>query len=387
MLKPLGDYTTWEMALEQETLVDFYDGPSRPTTPDSQDPRQWRLYRRRLAKYRSSNPRFTEDQLDAGFRAHKLVSFDQNELRAKDYAFATIHKAIGLLPNLKHITISNFNELYYPEGNPAMLRHFKPLLLQPCGDEFFTHACGLPQTLSVFRSIHDAPCRDNIDTMRISMISWRIFKLKEEGRDLVRKVFHRLVALELILFVGQHWRGEDPLTAEEDPVSIELDNLNLVDTLLAGGHVDLFQSMPHLQVLDLTIQGKEDQTFDLDIAYVFEDLTWPSLREIHLKDYTSTREGFLNPFSRHSTTLRVVHISNHQLLDGLWLEVFTEMRNHLQLETFVARGFFTNMDDESADDCWSFSLASVGSLDSFVNPYLIGAYVTNTANVTLDDIL
>ena len=99
-----------------------------------------------------------------------------------------------------------------------------------------------------------------------------------------------------------------------------------------GCLLGLVRLMPCLQVLDLSFASLLDSWPGVRMKSVIGDTCWSALREIVLRNLQPTGEDLLRFFERHAETLRAVKLGHLKLLQGMWSNVFKEMRNLLKLE-------------------------------------------------------
>ncbi|KAL8904187.1 MAG: hypothetical protein Q9171_007136 [Xanthocarpia ochracea] len=339
--------------------------------------RDWRLYRRNRAKANSPEWVYTEKQLAVGYATYKKRWSEQHHLRQQDFGSAEIVAMVSQLPNLKHITLSNFLKAT-PKGNNTVGDTFEDTLLEAYGDENYEHHRGVPQLLSLFNGIHCATADIKLESLNTGLISWKILQEGDQNLEIMKDILRPLKFLKMALSTSQYygWRDLDNPLDDEAVLDGDTDCQAFLDQ---GRHLAMIQPIPNLQVLDLTFHSKYPYRFNL--VSTFGDCYWPCLREIHLHSYYSDDKYLLDILGRHAETLKVVHITHYELLEGLWPDVFRALRTNLHLEEFYCDGRFYNGSTDS--DSWDFFVGS----ERHISRESIAAYVLGYDSTILEDML
>ncbi|KAL8849728.1 MAG: hypothetical protein Q9221_005338 [Calogaya cf. arnoldii] len=379
VLKEHRSKEEWMRAIAGTLDMGINGNSWKPRMPHRDAPkREWRLYYRNVAKACDPEWRYTEKQLATGYATYEKLWAEQQVLRDEDFGLIAIEDMVAQLPNLKHITLSNFLDATCNENN-IVDKTFKDTLVEAFGDDHYYNDCGVPQLLSLLEAVRSATAANiTLESLNTGLISWEIFLESEENLDLMREIFRPLKVFKMALSTSQTYGWRDPgAHDDEDVVGGDIDCQALLEE---GRHLTLIQSMSNLQVLELTFHSKELGNFGLVSA--FRDTYWPNLREVHLHFYNSTDEDLLAFLNRHSKTLKVVDIVHHVLTRGLWIAVFRDLRTSLRLEKFRCGGWLSN--DTLEGDYWDFCGDPDGPIPLRES---VEAYVLGDEDTTAEDVL
>ncbi|KAL8773648.1 MAG: hypothetical protein Q9209_001414 [Squamulea sp. 1 TL-2023] len=350
--------------------------PLRPA--ESASEREWRLYRRNYDKWMSLEWWYTKKQLAQGFAAYEKLWYQQDRLRTKDHARSQVIEIVTRLPNLRHITLSNFAEF---SASNIVGRTFEDTLLEVSGDEHYHNHCGVPQLLSLLSAINVATADIKIDSLDIGIISWKILQESDQNLELVMEIFRTLKQLKMVLCTSQHyyrynWQAMDDDIEDEQSVEDDRECQAFLDT---GRHLKLLQATSRLQSLYLSIQSNRPHNFSL--VSVFGNTHWPHLREIKLHCLCAVGGTLVDFLTRHAQTLRILHFQDFTLLQGLWIDVFQGMRTSLHLDKFITEGFLES-DENEADyfDCTGCPDLRIAGRDR------LEAYVLGDKSVTVEEL-
>ncbi|KAL8859649.1 MAG: hypothetical protein Q9178_003763 [Gyalolechia marmorata] len=379
VLREHHDKDEWMQAIGDRLLFGINTFNSwMPPRPASDAPkRDWRLYRRNRAKAFSPEWIYTEKQLAVGYATYKRVWSEQHHLRQQDFGSAEIMAMVSQLPNLKHITLSNFLDAI-PKDNNTVGDTLEGTLLEAFGDENYEHHCGVPQLLSLFHGIHLATADIKLESLNMGMISWKILQERDHNLAIMKEILRPLKLLKMGLSTSQNY-GWHALGDFDDEAALD-GNTDCQAFLNEGRLPAMIKPIPNLQVLDLTFHSTDWCKFDL--ISTFGDCYWPCLREIHLHLYYSDDKNLLDVLGRHAETLKVVHMQHYRLLRGLWPEVFCSLRTNFHLEEFFCWGLLTN--SSTVSDHWDFCGGSDRQKSIRES---IAAYVRGDDSTTFEDVL
>ncbi|KAI4238509.1 MAG: hypothetical protein LQ349_001061 [Xanthoria aureola] len=110
-----------------------------------------------------------------------------------------------------------------------------------------------------------------------------------------------------------------------------------VELFERGRLLGLLRLMPCLQVLNLSFGSLQTSFPGVRLKSVVGEIFWSALREVTVERLHSTGEDLLRFFERHAKTLRAVRLIEMWLGQGMWSNVFKEMRNWLKLEECTLR--------------------------------------------------
>ncbi|KAL8656190.1 MAG: hypothetical protein Q9226_002747 [Calogaya cf. arnoldii] len=112
-----------------------------------------------------------------------------------------------------------------------------------------------------------------------------------------------------------------------------------------GRFLDLFGSVPCLQVLWICCESWIESAERIDLRHVVGDIYWCKLRDVSINGFKTTSEGLLQFFQSHVKTLKAVKLENIRLLQGSWPNILRSMRTSLTLEKFYfGYSFLDNWD-------------------------------------------
>ncbi|KAI4230594.1 MAG: hypothetical protein LQ349_006166 [Xanthoria aureola] len=312
--------------------------------------------------------RYTKQQLELGWKSYSKLWDEQALLRNDSYGEEEIIDIITRLPNLKHLTLSNFR--YGEEKSRYFADTYKGTLIPLEGDEGYGQPCGLPQLFSLIQALYEAGTE--IETFTAGLVSWKILEAGPADRKAIMSVFASLKSFELMLLTTQFYQRIHLIDRLSNPIEEEDQCLDFVNQ---GGHLGLLRSMPQLENIHLCVITDNP----LWLEPMFRTINWPCLRKVVLEHIQSSGEDLLNFLGRHSATLRTLELRGYWLHEGLWLYLFREMRASLALTDFE---FEDGINMDSRDD-FSDSWANMGH----ATKYKIEQYVLGNENVTLDDII
>ncbi|KAI4259534.1 MAG: hypothetical protein LQ352_000721 [Teloschistes flavicans] len=319
--------------------LDDWVGP--PPSRGASD-RQHRMYTRNVARGADPDSRYSKRELTRGWEAYKQLYAEQDLLRNASYGTEEIVAMVARLPNLKNITISNFNEAF--KTNHYFEKTYKPTLLRTSGDDGFPENSGEPQLFSVIRALHQA--RTTLETFEADMVSWHILEAAGEIFEMIGIVLGSLKELKLCFYTSQSYEWHHP---DDNDDSIEED-AECAQALGRGRHHDLLRSMPYLQVVDISIQSP---LILFDFVSIFGEVYWPHLRDISINLLMGTDDVLLRFLKRHAATLQCLKLFNFNLTKGLWCDVFRQMRALLNLKNFDTRGILTT--ESCPGDVWDMT--------------------------------
>lgn len=176
---------------------------------------------------------------------------------------------------------------------------------------------GLQELLPVFLAID--PEKTTLQSLELCCV-WQKFNAQDKDYNLMTRLLSTLKAFQIsVLFLDGR---KDPRASYEA----------YVKHFQRGCLLGLVRLMPCLQVLDLSFASLLDSWPGVRMKSVIGDTCWSALREIVLRNLQPTGEDLLRFFERHAETLRAVKLGHLKLLQGMWSNVFKEMRNLLKLE-------------------------------------------------------
>ncbi|KAL8751841.1 MAG: hypothetical protein Q9184_005930 [Pyrenodesmia sp. 2 TL-2023] len=147
------------------------------------------------------------------WRKYEALWHEQQSIRDSDFGRAQIDAIIARLTGLRSIALSNFSVIFqedldaYPHSR-ALFKMGEGINAEILGDYGHSHACGVPQLLSL---IHAIDCNGiGIGSLSFGLVSWRLFERGEATGVLIRTV-QSLKALNMRIKVDG---GEDYECAE-----------------------------------------------------------------------------------------------------------------------------------------------------------------------------
>ncbi|KAL8685196.1 MAG: hypothetical protein Q9218_007910, partial [Villophora microphyllina] len=282
-LKQHFDKREYVRAVADSLSISSYDrGPNwvGPMPSSDASDRERRRYARNVARGADPESRYTRHQLTQGWEAYKQLYAEQDVLRKATYGTEEIIDMVARLPHLKNITISNFNEIY--DENIYFEKTYKDTLLQVSGDYGFAEYSGEPQLFSVIRALHQA--RITLESFEAIIVSWHILEAKGERLEMLQSVLGSLKKLKLCFYTSQSYEWHHP----DDYDDLIDEGEECAQVLERGQHHKMLRSMPHLEVVDLSIESRE---FGLsDFVSVFGNVHWPHLRKISLNILVGTED-------------------------------------------------------------------------------------------------
>ncbi|KAL8684806.1 MAG: hypothetical protein Q9224_006123 [Gallowayella concinna] len=340
-----------------------------PEPPVHASDREWRLYERSLLRLADPKIRYSARQLSLGWAVYEKLWLEQAHLRNASYGEIEIIAALARFPNLKHITLSNFE--HTGDGIAYSDATYKHTLTSICGDEGYGEPCGMPQLLSLIQALDRVGTA--LESLTAGLISWYVLHVKKEDFELMKSVFHALKSFKMAFVISQEydWRDPDEERFDDDGEEDEA----CQEFLNRGRHLELLRSMPDLCVVDLYFQSYGMYHFDIESMY--KDVHWPHLRDLSLNLYRGTDRDLLDVLQKHAGTLRILKLSNYILTRGLWLFTLLEIRTSLTLEQ-VELEWLTNEECHPKDD-WIYTTESQKDV--------IESYVLRSEAITLKEII
>ncbi|KAL8727032.1 MAG: hypothetical protein Q9166_006330 [cf. Caloplaca sp. 2 TL-2023] len=359
-------------ALTSLLSMDDFVGP-----PASASERERRLDKRNRARATNPYVKYNKRQLALGWTAYNKLWFEQQQLRDKSYGEEEIIRIVDQLPNLKHISLFNFQN--YDDKGSYYDRTYSETLLRALGDEGYDEPCGVPQLLSVSRALNLA--KTAIESLKAALVSWRILEASGEDFEQLKCVFTRLKTLKIWFVISQRYGWQHP---EDDGFDMSTEQDDECQYLLnQGQHIELFRSLTNVHSLYICFHSVETSSFDM--KSIFGGLQWPRLRELSLNLLSSTSEDLLNLLTMHAATLRILKIWNYTLTVGLWLYTLRAMRESLNLEDIEFRAFLSS-DEYPSKDRWD--LVAWNEEDkAFPVRDKFRAYVLESNEITLEGII
>ncbi|KAL8755376.1 MAG: hypothetical protein Q9199_003695 [Rusavskia elegans] len=237
------------------------------------------------------------------WREHRDLFLDQQTLRDVDYGRKQITAILIRLTNLKHLGINSWHPKASWNPDPPY---------------------GVPQIHSVLRAIDSVGTR--LESLCFSFVNWRLFETQEELHEMMKRAVSTLRELTI-----------NVRTNEDNDFNHQASARACAQLFRHSRPLDFFQSMPRLQVLEISFEAWDDQAERVDQKYVVGQFCWPRLRKVSFSGLETTSKELLQFFQRHAETLRNVTLDNINLVQGSWPDVFRYMRTSLNLEQF---GFF-----------------------------------------------
>ncbi|KAL8787675.1 MAG: hypothetical protein Q9213_002106 [Squamulea squamosa] len=243
-------------------------------------------------------------------------------LRESKFGLAKLVAAIGNLPRLQRIALSNFWDItqeqddMYPESN-AFKKTYGRLLADVVGDSGHYHQVGTPQMLSILRGLDQTGIL--IGTLSFGWVDWHLFR-DEETIKVAARTLHSLKILKMRMRVGHR-------------------NANYHARLCQKGQLlAFFRLLPSLQSLNVIFDTNGDGGKAVDLRSAFGDMIWLNLRSISLDYLVSRQANLLGLLGRHAKTLRVVKLAFIYLSLGMWPKIWINICKSLDLDEFITEG-------------------------------------------------
>ncbi|KAL8787685.1 MAG: hypothetical protein Q9213_002116 [Squamulea squamosa] len=264
----------------------------------------------------------------------KLDVFDdQQSLRDLEDGEKRITSALAQLVNLKHLCFDNTSvELPPPYG--------------------------IPQILSTIQAIDSAGIY--LESLTRSCVNWRIFEIQEDHYQMLKRVVSNLSLVNL--YFDTHELLHQPVEASMQACA---------KLFRQGRPLDFFQSIPLLRVLKVSSESCIITAERVDLKYVVGNIIWSNLREVCLRGFVTTHDDLVQFLQNHVRTLRTVVLSEINLVQGLWSNVFKYMATSLHLGECKLDRLFNH---PSLLDDWLYHESMI-----------LQDFVLNRANVSFDD--
>lgn len=310
--------------------------------------REVRAWRRTQKKKLPPIP--TQRQQNKMWRNYQALWHEQQSLRDNGFGRAQIDAIVARLTGLRSIVLSNFSGVCqedleaYPRSR-ALLKMNEGINANILGDSGHSHACGVPQLLSLIQAID---CNGiGMESLYFGLVSWRLFQC-EEATDLLIRTVQLLKALNMRIMVNG---GEGCECAE----------------LFEQGKPQAFlRSLLKLEVFDVSFRYMYMKGLPMpmvNLGSLIATTRWNSLREVSLGSLRTNQHELVDFFERHVETLRVMKLGRIDMREGSWPGVFRAMRSTLNLREFQIKDWLRH-----ERYSWTYNFA-------FENRFEVQAYV------------
>ncbi|KAL8714598.1 MAG: hypothetical protein Q9220_001546 [cf. Caloplaca sp. 1 TL-2023] len=375
-LKRHHDKDEWYRALRAQLWMNRYENPSLAPLPSrNASEREWRTYRRNIKRSTRPEQQFSKQQLREAWKKRHAMWQDQQRLRDMHFGEDMIKAAIAQLPNLKHISLSNYHDIKFESD--AVERLYKPTLEDVMGDGGHDHISGIPQFFSLLRGVQQAEI--SLESLIVGSISWLVFTCHCKNWELMKSVFRPLRRFNFSVHISQEVGWHDPDENVDDVMS---DDDEECEELLREDRVaDLMSLMTDVRAFNLCFYS--DALRPVPFVPTYKILTYPHLTEISFNNHYGDADDLLEFFKRHAQKLRNVRISNFTLLSGSWLDIFCEFRDMLRLDHATFRGWLHNKADK--DDDWdTANFHDEGDLRRSMAQFILGDPKAPSQDVLLE---
>ncbi|KAL8997134.1 MAG: hypothetical protein Q9169_003517 [Polycauliona sp. 2 TL-2023] len=209
--------------------------------------REWRMFFCNKDMWPFPRWRNDKEQLSVSYGNYINLWHQQDRLRQDNFAESELQEILPQLPNLKHVTISNFHEMY---SSQSLHNLSLDTIVETDGDERYGNHCGVPQLLSLCRAIDSADANTKLETLKIGILSWKALQESTSNTALTKRALRGLRVLQMVLCASQEYIIQDK---DNDFERQEADDLECQAFLDTGHHLELLRAMPDLQSLDLYI--------------------------------------------------------------------------------------------------------------------------------------
>ncbi|KAI4276135.1 MAG: hypothetical protein L6R38_005736 [Xanthoria sp. 2 TBL-2021] len=225
---------------------------------------------------------------------------------------------------------------------------------------------GLQYLLSVFLAID--PAKTTLESLTL-FCEWRTLDAQDNDYNVIAQAVSRLQAFRIHV-----------ATNMQDDIDAESANEACVELFGQGRPLGLLRSMSSLQVLDLSFEGYDGSMPRVSLKQVVGNIHWSALRKVALKGLETTQKDLLQFLKKHAQSLRVAKLDCLDLSQGLWSDVFKEMRKLLNLEEcelldiYNTPGLMDNWDCEKSKELQDYVLGKDVSFEDAIRACKIRAY-------------
>ncbi|KAI4107892.1 MAG: hypothetical protein LQ339_002502 [Xanthoria mediterranea] len=196
---------------------------------------------------------------------------------------------------------------------------------------------GLLDLLPVFLAFD--PAKTTLQSFNLCC-DWRNLNAQDKDHNLMARAVSTLEVFQISV-----------ATSMEDRIDPRAPFDACIELFERGWLLGLVRLMPCLQVLNLSFGTYHPVFPKVRLKSIVGDTFWSALREVALESLHSTAEDLLGFFERHAETLRAVKLDRFKLVQGMWSNVFIEMRNMLKLGECTFRYLWNTT---RLMDNWSF---------------------------------
>ena len=295
--------------------------------------RSLRTFNREVTKL-SAAPRhhYTYEQMEHAYGKYSdFIHFQQDSQEAAVQEKETA-EAMKHFPHLKEITMAShiFTSRLRKTFEPAFCTYYESDNPQDTQSE----PLGVQQMRSLLLGAYHAGLK--VEVLCCGLVSWRILQQDREDfahmRDSVSNV------KDLILEFA-------PGNAEPDERWAELEIAACSSYLEAGRLKDFVTAAPNLEHLQIGFQFNTP-TWPAYLKATVGEHHWPSLKTVKFTMLGTTEDDLVSFCSRHTGTLKSLHLGSMGLVDGDWFSTFNRMRKVLTLDTMVVSGRLEGLGEE-----------------------------------------
>ncbi|KAL8765933.1 MAG: hypothetical protein Q9209_007130 [Squamulea sp. 1 TL-2023] len=285
-----------------------------------------------------SLPKTTQTQLYRKWIQYKMLWREQQRFQNVAFGQAQIVASIAHLPNLDHVTLSSWKDTSMTRkrdaewlSNPKFSGPYDEVLADTSGYEGGDYYYALPQLLTLLRGIDGTGIV--LQSLSFGHVSWHLFG-NEETLSLMSRTLHSVKTIRMHMAVR------------------ELGPTNHVDICRQGLLLAFLGSLHLLHGLDLNIDSDGYSGMPVELNDVFGNKIWSNLRNISLTYMNTSQMSLLGFLNRHAKTLKIVELRFIYLRQGTWPQIWTTMRNSLDLTEYVTRSiWYQDAGSEEFPDC------------------------------------
>lgn len=294
--------------------------------------RSIRTFNREVSKL-SAAPRhsYTDKEMDHAFEKYSdFVHFQQDSQEAAVQE-KEVAEAMKNFPSLKELTMAS--EVFTSRSSKT----FEPAFCTYYESDNPRDPLGVQQMRSLLLGAYHAELK--IEVLRCGLVCWRIFQQDTEKfarmRDSVSNV------KELILHFAPGY------TERDEPWEADLENAACSSYLEEAGRLkDFVTAAPKLEHLQINFEFDCTPIWPAYLKDAVGEHHWPALKTLKLRMLGTTEDDLVSFCSRHSGTLKSLHLGSMGMVEGDWFSAFNRMRKVLTLDTMVVSGRLEGLGEE-----------------------------------------
>ena len=303
--------------------------------------RTFPIFRRGILKLTSPCHRYSKQQLEHAFGKYSNFIHFQQDSTQVDIQEKEVAEAMKRFPNLKELTMAT-HWFLRSWTSRRMKRTFEPAFTTCYETDDHrkdqSESLGIQQMRSLLLGAYHAGLK--VETLHCGLVSWRVLQQDTETLAHMRESLSNVKSLRL-----EFTNGVKSYDSLETEIRIEK-----CSSWLRQGRLRYFvTAAPNLEHLQISFPISVTNDWPCRLEDIVGEHHWPSLKTVKFQMIKTSEDELVSFCSRHSRSLKSLHLTDIGIRNGTWFSSFTRMRKVLTLDKIAVAGSLW-----CQTDCWCF---------------------------------